>query len=99
MATRSVQFTGERTGRREMIVPRYGLVRVGDVIDVPEETAESWTSALPTGDGMAADFAYAVAVPSTEEADPPPAPGDEAETPDDPADKHPADAEHEGETR
>jgi hypothetical protein len=58
MATRSVRFTGTRTGLKEIVVPRHGLIMLGDVLEVDSETAKVWTTALPTADGTAADFEY-----------------------------------------
>ena len=109
MTTRTVQFTGNRTGRSDLVVPRYGRIHLGDVVELPVETAKAWTRLLPTADGEAADFAYLDAVPLQEdpseedltEADvTTPADDDEADRPADPADIDSAadSAESEGDT-
>ena len=103
MATRSVQFTGARTGRTDLVLPRFGLVHVGDVLDVPEDVAASWTRLLPTTTGEASDFEYTTAVPLEDQTDADvetPADAEDAERPVDPADNQSTadSAESEGDT-
>ena len=90
----TVQFTGVRTGKTELMVPGHGLIHAGDIIEVPEGVAAAWTTLHPTADPSvrAADFSYATAVPLEDmtDADVTPADTEEAERPADPADNQSA---------
>jgi hypothetical protein len=96
MGTRTVQFTGERTGKAEILVPGYGLIHAGDILEVPEGVAAAWTTLHPTGEGgPKADFTDLTDVPLQE----PEAVSEEPDPVDDPADNDsPAESGDEGET-
>jgi len=73
MAT--IQFTGERTGKTELMAPRVGVIHAGDTVEVTDEVALSWTTPLPTASGdLKADFAFVEAVPLPEDPAPEPRP-------------------------
>jgi len=101
MGTRTVQFTGERTGKAEILVPGYGLIHAGDILEVPEGVAAAWTTLHPTRDTGApkADFALLAEVPLQAEPPPEDAESEEEDLVDDPADNEtPAESGDEGET-
>lgn len=57
---RQIKFTGERTGLTGFAVRGHGVLAPGDVIEVPAEQAERWTTQLPMRDGESgSDWAYA----------------------------------------
>lgn len=52
-----VRYTGKRTGLQAMSLGVYGVVSVGDTVEVTEDEAERWSTELPMADGkMGSDF-------------------------------------------
>lgn len=52
-----VKFTGNRTGLEAIGLAGYGIVKVGDTIEVDADVAERWTEKLPMADDkMGSDF-------------------------------------------
>lgn len=57
MSNQTVRFTGKRTGRASYVIPRVGLVELGDEFEVDEATAASFCTLHATREGeMLADF-------------------------------------------
>lgn len=40
--SKKVRFTGARTGRERITVPRFGQIEVGQVVEVADDVAERW---------------------------------------------------------
>jgi hypothetical protein len=63
-----VRFTGKRTGLERLAIKSFGLVEVGDIIEVDGDVAERWLQELPTADGKTASD-FAAVEPSDEHSD------------------------------